>query len=182
MQKHGLASSSELFGEYLGELANYVISKGKKPFVWEGFSKEIAHFIPRETRVIAWESYYNYSYDLIADGFKIVNCTWKPLYITPYYWWGIKQIKNWNIYSWRHWWKNSKAYGKGIDIPETDMVMGGQLCSWECNYAHEYKLIKQNLVALSNNTWNKQNTKISYSGKLQKLNGLIKKLNKSYER
>lgn len=182
MKEKGLKSSNELFGEYLGFLANHVIDRGKKPMVWEGFSKEIAHFIPKETLVIAWESYYNYCYDLIADGFNIINCTWKPLYITTYYWWGIKEIKDWNIYSWRHWWKESKAYGKGIDIPETDKVLGGQLCSWECRYEQEYDNIKRNLIVVSNNTWNKSNNKISYSGKLQKLNGLIKKLNKSYER
>lgn len=177
MKKHNLSSSHELFGEYLGELASYVLKKGKTPVVWEGFSKEIAHFIPKRTLVIAWESYYNYSYDLIKDGFNIINCSWKPLYVTPYYYWGIKEIKGWNVYSWRHWWKQSKAYGKGIDISKTDKVLGGQLCSWECNYAQEYEKIKSNLIALSERTWNNKDEIPAFSGKTKRLYQLVSVLN-----
>lgn len=177
MKNNNLSSSNELFGEYLGFLTKYVISKGKTPLVWEGFSKEIAHFISKETLVIAWESYYNLSPDLLADGFKIINCSWKPLYITPYLSWTIKDIRKWNIYSWRHWWKKSKAYGKGIDIPENENVLGGQLCSWECNYGQEYQKIKKNLLALSERTWNNKQVFPSLKNKTQKLYGLVSLLN-----
>ena len=176
MREKKLCGAEELYGEYLGELASFVLSIGKTPIVWEGFSKEVSRFIPKQTVVMAWESYYNLAPDLLQDGFQIVNCSWKPLYIVPYASWTVRSIKKWDIFRWQHWWKQSKAYGKGIIVPETVQVLGGQLCAWECTYEQEREKIIRNLPIVADRTWNIHSAEQSYRGKTARIYRIIKKL------
>ena len=71
--------------------------------------------------------------------------------------------------------------GKGIDVPENDNVLGGQLCSWECNYIQEYHKIKKNLLVLSERTWNNKKDLPSFRNKTRKLYSLVSTLNNDKE-
>ena len=155
MKENGIEDVYELYSDFVGRVAQMVLDMGRTPIVWEGFPKKGAHRVPKDTIVIAWESYYNYAPDLLADGFKIINASWQPNYIVPSLnlTWGHKEILAWSVYTWQHWWPNSAAHLNPITVAPTDQVIGGQLSAWESTYEQEINTVMQNLAALSERVW-----------------------------
>ncbi|MBP3376784.1 MAG: family 20 glycosylhydrolase [Clostridia bacterium] len=158
MKEHGQTAVKEMYCEFIGKITSSVIARGKTPIVWEGFPKEYAHLIPKETVVLSWENYYNYTEDLLADGFRIINASWQPLYIIPSYEtrWNSEQIYAWDVYNWQHWWNKSRAKLNPVHVAPTEQVIGAQICSWECTYDQEINAILENLATLSERTWNER--------------------------
>ena len=188
MKDKGIKDEHELYCEYVGRVADYVLSIGKTPIVWEGFSKEYSHYIPRDTIVVAWESLYNYSYDLLADGFKIINASWKPLYIVPLSYnaldiarektqYGTKEIFDWNIYSWGNWSPCSEATLNPITIAPTDELIGAMMCSWEQTYEQEINKVMENLLTMSERVWNVKRVE-SYTDYIKKQGVLISQVSR----
>ncbi|MBQ4051417.1 MAG: family 20 glycosylhydrolase [Oscillospiraceae bacterium] len=155
MKKNGLEDVHELYSDFVSRTAKYVLSLGRTPIVWEGFPKKGHEKIPKETIVIAWESYYQMCYELLEEGFRIINCSWQPLYIVPSLTrnWGVKEILDWNVYNWQHWMPSSPAKLNPVNLAPTDEVWGAQLCSWECSYEQEINRIMENLGAMSERSW-----------------------------
>ena len=157
MSRNGISGIHELYSEFVGRTAQIVLDMGKTPIVWEGFPKEGVAHIPKETVVIAWESLYHMAYDLIDEGFKVINASWKPLYVVPNpgarFTWGIPEILDWNVYNWQHWYPKSKAHLNPINVKPTDQVIGAMLCLWECTFEQEINRGINNLTALSERTW-----------------------------
>ena len=155
MQAHGITSTKELYGEYMGRVASYVLSLGKTPMVWEGFPKFTNHYIPKETVVIAWESHYQLAPELLEDGFKIVNASWQPMYLVSSLTkrWTPEDILNWNVYNWQHWWPNSYALLNPITVAPTEQVMGATLCAWGLNYEQLMSRLLENMPAMSERVW-----------------------------
>lgn len=156
IKENNLENADELYSDYIARVAKMVISRGKTPIVWEGFSKKGVKKIPKETVVMAWESYYHLPNDLLDEGFKVINASWQPLYIVPSLRqrWGALDIMNWNVYNWQHWWEKSKATLNPINLTPTGNVLGALLCSWEFTYEQEINMIMENASALSERTWN----------------------------
>ena len=155
MKKHNIASTHELYSEYVGRVAAYVLSLGKTPMVWEGFPKESSHYVPKETVVIAWESHYQLATELLENGFRITNASWQPLYLVTSLSkrWGPEDILNWNVYNWQHWWPNSVAKLNPITIPPTDDLLGATLCSWGLTYDQHISRLLENFPAFAERTW-----------------------------
>lgn len=155
MESHGITSTKELYGEYMGRVAAYVLSLGKTPMVWEGFPKFTNHYIPKETVVIAWESHYQLATELLEDGFKIINASWQPLYLVDSLSrrWTPEDILNWNVHNWQHWWPNSYATLNPITVRPTDQVMGATLCAWGLNYEQLMSRLLENMPAMSERVW-----------------------------
>ena len=158
MKDKGIEDVYELYSEYVGRVAREVISMGKTPIVWEGFPKKGVYYIPKETIVIGWESLYHMSYDLIEEGFKVINSSWVPMYVVPNpeprFNWGIPEIIEWNIYNWQHWYERSAAYNNPINVAPTEQVIGATLCLWECTFEEEISRGINNLTAMSERVWN----------------------------
>ena len=158
MAKNGIKDIRELYSEFVGRVARTVLDMGRTPIVWEGFPKEGVAHVPKETVVIAWESLYHTAPDLIAEGFKVINSSWQPLYVVPNpeprFSWGITEILNWNVYNWQHWYEKSSAYLSPINVEPTEQVIGAMLCLWECTFEQEIYRGMNNLAALSERTWN----------------------------
>ena len=158
MAERGIEDVHELYSEYVGRVAKEVIRMGRTPIVWEGFPKKGVHYIPKETIVIAWESLYHMSYDLIAEGFKVINSSWVPMYVVPHpdprFSWGIPEILEWNVYNWQHWYEHSKAYKNPINVEPTEQVIGATLCLWECTFEQEISRGLNNLTAMAERVWN----------------------------
>lgn len=158
MKEHGIENVHELYSEYVGRVAREVIRRGRTPIVWEGFPKKGVSYIPKETIVIAWESLYHMSYDLIAEGFKVINSSWVPMYVVPspysLFNWGIPEILEWNVYNWQHWYEHSAAYKNPINVEPTEQVIGATLCLWECTFEEEISKCIKNLSAMSEKVWN----------------------------
>lgn len=157
MNDNGISGIYELYSEFVGKTARSVLDMGRTPIVWEGFPKEGLSHIPKQTVVIAWESLYHMAYDLIAEGFKVINSSWKPLYVVPNpeprFTWGIPEILAWNVYNWQHWYDKSEAHLNPINVTPTDQVIGAMLCLWECTFEQEIGRGMNNLAALSERTW-----------------------------
>ncbi len=155
MEKNHLSGSHELYSDFVGRVAKLVLGMGRTPIVWEGFPKDGVDRIPKETIVVAWESVYHLAPDLIKAGFQVINCGWKPLYIVPSLTrrWNYKDIFNWSVYHWSHFWSASPTYLNPINLDPTEQVIGGQLAAWECTYEQEISRIIENLPALAERTW-----------------------------
>ena len=158
MKKNGIDDVHELYSEFVGRVAQAVVDLGKTPIVWEGFPKKGIHYIPKETIVIAWETMYHMPYDLIAEGFKVINSSWVPMYVVPNpeprFNWGITEILDWNVYNWQHWYEHSAAYKNPINVEPTEQVIGATLCLWECTFEQEIWRGINNLSAMSERVWN----------------------------
>jgi hexosaminidase len=156
MKEHGLSDVGELYCDFTARIASLVLKNGRTPIVWEGFPKKGAERIPKETIVIAWESYYHTAPDLIEEGFRIINASWQPLYIVQSLVrrWYAKDILSWDVYNLQHWWEESLASKNQIHLSPTDQVLGAQICSWGCSFEQEIGLLLENLPALSERTWN----------------------------
>jgi len=180
MKDNGIEDVYDLYAEFDARVAQTVLDLGRTPIVWEGFSAKGAHRIPKETIVIAWESYYNLAPDLLEQGFNIINASWQPLYIVPSTTkrWGVDEIMEWNVHEWQHWWDNSAAKLNPIHVEPTDRVLGAQLCSWECTYEQEINRVMENCTALSERTWNTFRTQTMYDFKKseQAVCGVIRNL------
>lgn len=161
MQEHGITSTKELYGEYMGRVAAYVLSLGKTPMVWEGFPKFTNHYIPKETVVMAWESHYQLVTELLEDGFQVINASWQPLYLVDSLVrrWTPQEILDWNVYNWQHWWPYSHAKLNPIHVAPTEQVLGATLCSWSLNYEQLMSRLMENLPAMSERVWTVQRTR-----------------------
>lgn len=154
MKEHGIKDIHGLYSDFIKRATDTVIDIGKIPVVWEGFPKEEAEKISRKVLVVAWESMYHMSYDLVEEGFDIVNASWQPMYITPGRFWTPYDILAWNIYNWQNFYEKSEAHLNPIHLQPTDKVKGAMLCCWECTFEDEKKHIFGNLAAMSERTWN----------------------------
>lgn len=155
MQEHQIEDVYELYSDFIGRIAEYVISLGKTPMVWEGFPRKGSHRVPKETIVIAWESMYHLPQDLVEEGFRIINGSWQPLYIvcSRYNRWSPFDILRWNVYNWQNWFYKSDAYLNPITIQPTEQVLGGLLRSWGLPYELEINFVMENLAAMVERTW-----------------------------
>lgn len=155
MTEHGIADEKELYSDFIARVTQQVLNLGRTPIVWEGFPKVGAERIPKETIVIAWESHYHLVGDLLEEGFRVINASWQPLYIVDNLDlnWGPKEILEWNVYNWQHWWSESYACLNPIHVAPTDQVLGAQLCVWECTYEREINTAVHNATALSERLW-----------------------------
>lgn len=156
MKEHGISDSHELYSEFVGRVAQAVLDRGRTPIVWEGFPEKGVQYIPKQTVVIAWESLYLLAPDLLRHGFKIINGSWKPLYIVdkPFLRWGPKEIMEWDVYQLQNWWEKSAAYLNPVRVAPTEDLLGAQISSWGCTYEQEISRVVEHLCALTERTWN----------------------------
>ncbi len=154
MEAHDLNSVKELYSDFTARITNYVLSKGRIPVVWEGFPREASHLISKDVIVMAWECYYNQPEDLLKDGFKIINCAWKPLYICPGTTdWTYKDVLRWDTYNMQNFSKKSRATLNPVNLPPSEKVLGAQLCAWEACYEYEVNYVTENMAAFAERIW-----------------------------
>lgn len=179
MKEKGIEDVHELYSEFVGRVARTVVDMGRTPIVWEGFPKKGVQYIPKETVVIAWETMYHMPEDLIAEGFKVINSSWVPMYVVPNpeprFNWGITEILDWNVYNWQHWYEHSAAYLNPINVEPTEQVIGATLCLWECTFEEEISRGINNLSAMSERVWTveRQNSNQEFFGRARFTNHRI---------
>lgn len=158
IKEKGLADENELYSEFIGRMARMVLKRGKTPIIWEGFPPQSAHHVPKEAIVVAWESLYNKAYELLDSGFKIINGSWKPLYIVNRIStrWNPYDIMNWNMYRWENYFELSEATLNPVQVTPTDRVLGAQISNWSAYPAHDMGFTIENLAALAERTWNEK--------------------------
>lgn len=166
MAEHGIDDVYGLYSDYVARITSYVLSLGKRPIVWEGFPEKGSDAISRETVVISWENHYQTTEQLLAAGFPIINASWKPLYIvpamnsaTPMFAWNARDVFEWNVYNWQHWWSQSSATLNPVNVQPTEQVIGAMLCAWEMTFEQEIGSVMTHLAALSERTWTVRRTR-----------------------
>ncbi len=167
-------ASEQMYAHFIMQIADVVFQNGRIPVAWEGFAKEVNDMVSKEILMMSWENYYQPTPDLLEGGFRIINCSWVPMYVvTPNTHWSQEAVFNWNIYSWKpvH---GGSPYLDGLTVEPTDQVMGGQLLAWgdaimtayadnlEEGIRQEQKLLLERLPALAENTWNVADKEITY--------------------
>ena len=164
MKKNNLGSDiHELYRYFIVRMNNFFKSKGKQMFVWEGFSRNGKIEIPRDITVFEFESLYNLPNHLVEDGYKLVNTSWKPLYVVrsgnpdpnvlPLKW-GPERIYEWNMWRWETWYYKSPAYKKPIQLDRNKNVIGAQMCSWEQTDESEVPSLRKRLPSFVERIWN----------------------------
>ncbi|MBE6592142.1 MAG: hypothetical protein E7646_08895 [Ruminococcaceae bacterium] len=166
-------TSERLLANFVNEMANAVFEKGKQPIAWEGFAKCVNQYVRKDLIMVSWENYYQTAPDLLDGGYKIINCSWEPLYIcTPRKYWQLKNVFEWNMYTWIpvHW--SSPYYKSKLEIDEDDRVLGGGLCAWSDNIKRfyqneipdgvkeEFRLSAERLPAMSERLWHPGKTPV----------------------
>lgn len=167
----GMTSNEYLMLRYLAhfiaENAKTVISCGKRPIVWEGFHKVTNGMIPEGVTVMAFDSSYQLASSLCAGGFNVINCSWLPTYVVvPTWYYSEKDCFDWDIFSFGTINEQSPYANGMMHMPETPMMVGGQLSSWgdsvekgfptpEAGRDEEMSKVRRRLPYISENTWNK---------------------------
>ncbi len=158
--------SEQLLAHFITKLADVVFANNRTPIVWEGFNKKVNHMVSKDMLVMSWENYYQTTPELLEGGFRIINCSWSPMYVvTPVAYWSIKEVFDWNIYSWRPVHGGSPYIKTGLKIAPDSRVIGGQLLAWgdqiekkyevvEDGVKEEMKLLLERITGMSENTWN----------------------------
>ena len=154
MAAHHLDDVNELYRHFIVRMDAVVKRHGKKMIVWEGFHKDGKTEIPRDVTVMVFESLYNIAPDLVAQGYTVINTSWKPLYVVNARNWSPEYIYGWNMYRWENWWDASKAFKTPITVAPTPLVLGAQLCAWEQSEDRELPSLRERVPALSERLWN----------------------------
>jgi N-acetyl-beta-hexosaminidase len=159
---------------------NEIVKKhDKKTLVWEGFkgkgSKNVP--IPDDITVFAWESLYQRPDSLLANGYTIINSSWKPLYIVPHRSWEPEYIYNWNIARFENWWEITPAYTP-IQVDDSDQIIGAQMCAWENKPQYDLPAVMWRLPAMSDRIWQPSMMNNEYDSYLYRYNIQDSKLKK----
>ncbi len=157
----------QYLGHFISKMAQAVLDCGKRPIVWEGFSKYVNDIIPKDITVMVWDGSFQTAQSLLQSGFSIINCSWIPNYIvTPTWYYSTRDCYNWDVYSFGSISEQSVYYNSTTRISPTRAVLGGQLHAWgdtvekafpslEEGLADEQMKIRQRLPYIMENTWNR---------------------------
>jgi hypothetical protein len=116
LQPGGNATGYDLYRQFIVEMHSYATKAGRELIVWEGFAPadgqtgRSAHpaskvAIPTEGLIVTpFDCFYYPPPQLAADGYKILNSAWTPLYIAG----GTGQSPE-LIYKWNPWLLGNKA-------------------------------------------------------------------------
>ncbi len=160
------ALSEYLYAAFIARICNRITACGKTPVVWEGFHESVNHMIPKNAVVMSWENFYQTTPSLQKAGFRLVNCSWAPMYVvTPVAHWPLNEVYDWSIYKWRPVHPGSPYLHTGLEIEPTKQVEGGQLLAWGDHIPARYEdiddgvqaeldLMVERAPALAENTWN----------------------------
>lgn len=154
MEREGLRDSNDLYCHTVAILTEHVVKRGKTPMVWEGFPKSSAHLIPKETVVAFWDGGFNSAPDLLAEGFRVVNCSWNPMYIAPgYKRYTVENILNWTPSVFQN--KDKHRGSNFVDVGDNANVIGASLCAWESPFEDEIAYVMELMPAFSERLWNR---------------------------
>ncbi len=154
-----------MYATFVARTCEAVTACGKTPVVWEGFHESVNHLIPKNAVVMSWENFYQTTPQLQKSGFRLINCSWSPMYVvTPAAYWSLEEVYGWSIYTWRPVHPGSPYLQTGLNIEPTQQVEGGQLLAWGDHIVKRYEnvadgvreeqhLMEERAVALSQNTW-----------------------------
>ena len=157
--KHNLpearkGNTGELYSHFVVRMNEIVKKHGKKTMAWEGFhgtgTKNAR--IPKDIVVMVWNMGFNPPKRLLENGYTIINCAWKPLYIVPpqNYMDSQEFTYSWDIHEFQH---------RRTDIPYSKVatgsdILGAQICYWEQTYEAVIPSLRSHIPVVSERVWN----------------------------
>jgi hexosaminidase len=154
MAEQGIADGHALYESFVARAVALVKARGRQPIVWEGFRATASVPVPRDTKVMVFESQYATAPELLAQGFQVINTSWQPLYVVNDRSWSPEYIYGWNVQRWEHFTPTSKAYPNGIMIDPTPDLLGAELCAWEQVAEIELPTTRLRVAAMSERIYN----------------------------
>ncbi|MGC6427195.1 MAG: family 20 glycosylhydrolase [Akkermansiaceae bacterium] len=163
---------------FLQSMNQHVRKRGKRLLVWEGFHGAPVEQLPPagddRIIVVAWESTYNAPWDLLKNGYQIVNASWKPTYIVGGIGSGVfhpgssggrkftpQDLYQWDKNTFMHWEPGRPVYEisnqaewKVSSIGKEDQVIGGQMLFWEQAEQSVMNQLRERLPVLAERLWN----------------------------
>lgn len=152
---HKLPYAHALYDHFIVRMNEIIRKHGRQTVIWEGFGGKGAEnaIIPDNVLVLSWETMYQVPDSLLANGYTIVNATWRPLYIvgdTTRY---PEDIYSWNMYLWKNHYRYCPSYIP-IQLEPNPKVIGGQMSIWEQMEQTEVPRLRHRLGAMSERIWN----------------------------
>ncbi|MEN8785205.1 MAG: family 20 glycosylhydrolase [Akkermansiaceae bacterium] len=168
---------------FLQAMNKHVRRAGRRLMVWEGFHgapiKELPATGDDHIIVLAWESTYNAPWNLLEAGYKLINASWRPLYVVgtgnPIHpgsssgrKFSAEEIYHWDKNTFMHWEPGRPVYeDRGPKDPtkgdhewsatligKEDQIIGGQLLFWEQTQETVMIELKGRLAPLAERLWN----------------------------
>lgn len=175
VKKHELGEDPhEIYRHFLVRMNEIVKKYGKQTCVWEGFTKEGAVQIPKDMLVFEFETNRYLPNELVADGYTLVNTSWKPLYVVNKKKWEPKTIYEWNMWRWENWWDRAPSF-EPIQLAETPQVIGAQMCAWEQPEEAEIPSLRKRVPAFAERIWNTEQ-QITFEELMKRMEALDQKL------
>jgi len=175
MKAHNLGDDiHELYRHFLVRVNDIVKKYNKQMCVWEGFSREGKVQIPKDIIVFEFETNRYLPEQLVADGYMVVNTSWKPLYVVNKKKWEPLTIYNWNMWRWENWFSEAPSFTP-IQVEKSPMVIGAEMCAWEQAEEKEVPSLRKRLPALNERIWNTDEL-ISYDQFISQIEQLDNKL------
>ena len=156
IQEKGFDNVHDVYLDFVVAMQKIVKKYHRQPLVWESFSGTGSRkvHIPKDLIVFAWETAYQRPDSLLKHGYKIINASWKPAYITPGLRWDPEYIYHWNLYRWENQWYTTPSYISPIQLDSSSEVLGGQLCAWEMSEDQTVPSLRSRMAAMSEILWN----------------------------
>jgi len=156
-QRFGLPpkSQQEIFRRFIGQIQEFVEKRGKQLIVWEGFGRNPSSKFPISKRVLVmeFESAYYQPADLLQDGYSLVNAAWTPLYVVNRHVWPAKKVYDWDLSKFGRFTSLFPTVEWAV-VPNTDRVVGAQVCAWEQPEHLEITNLRRVLPAMAERIWN----------------------------
>jgi len=153
-QKYNLPNQHQLYRKFVVDMNQIVKQHGKQMIVWEGFGREAKSpvAIPKDIIVMAYEIRFYKPEALVADGYKVINASWTPLYVVNAHCRPPEEIYNWQLRQFKPF--GAKPVDAGTILPPTADVFGAQMCAWEQPGKAELPSLRLRLPAMAERLWN----------------------------
>ncbi|NJN28716.1 MAG: family 20 glycosylhydrolase [Cyclobacteriaceae bacterium] len=153
LKEKNLDSVEALYWHFINQMHQFVAKRGKQTIVWEGFAKEGNKVISKDIIVMAWETMYQLPSELLDAGFKMINVSWKPLYVVNSRKWEARDIYHWNVYQWQNWLPEAPSYDT-IQIDAHEHILGASMASWDQPEYAEISSLRRRIPAMTERVWN----------------------------
>jgi hexosaminidase len=169
IEKNNLRDCMDLYRLFIIQLNEMAKKRDKQLIVWERFLRDPDSpvQIPKDVIVMEYAGHWYPAYEILEDGYTIINATGSPLYVVRRHKHTPEQIYNWHMYFWECY---APAYEKRhfYEVKPNPRVMGAQMCSWEQPQNIVIPSLRRRIPAIAERMWNPdaERTYQNFAGRL----------------
>jgi hypothetical protein len=150
MKTHNLRSSGDVWAWLLKRVYEINKKHGKETMAFEGVSRDAAAHVklPKEVAFFAYQTWYYPSDAMLADGYRVLNAAWRPLYTVGGY--PAREIYAWSPNIVRH----NIDGNIDIHLPKSELFLGPLLSTWEGTEIGHMEILTDRGAAMAERCWN----------------------------